>query len=222
MTTLYNSLTEHADAIERLRDIGRQYHALGWSMGTSSNYSVVVQRDPLELLITASGKDKGRLGPEDFVLVDKQGQPTWSPQPASSAETRLHTALAADSHVGAVLHTHSIWGTLLSEFYFHPARHVAISGYEMLKGLAGITTHEASVAIHIFENTQQITTLADELTRLREDGEPSLQHGFLLRNHGLYTWGVDLDEARRHVEVLEFLFEVLGRKLSLTPPRTTG
>jgi methylthioribulose-1-phosphate dehydratase len=37
-------------------------------------------------------------------------------------------------------------------------------------------------------------------------------HGFLIRRHGLYTWGRDLDQARRHVETLEFLFEVIARK----------
>jgi len=36
-------------------------------------------------------------------------------------------------------------------------------------------------------------------------------HAFLLRRHGLYTWGRDLKEAKRHVEILEFLFEAVGR-----------
>ncbi len=217
MTALSQSLNEHATAVEQLRAIGRQYHARGWSLGTSSNYSVVVQREPLELLITASGKDKGRLGPHDFVVVDGHGRPTWSPQPASSAETRLHTALAADPDIGAVLHTHSVWGTLLSDYY-HADQRVTLSGYEMLKGLAGIRTHESSVAIHIFENTQEIATLAASLSRLRGGEEAALRYGFLLRNHGLYTWGANLEEAQRHVEVLEFLFEVLGRKLTLPLP----
>jgi methylthioribulose-1-phosphate dehydratase len=33
----------------------------------------------------------------------------------------------------------------------------------------------------------------------------------LLKAHGLYTWGADVAEARRHVEILEFLLEVLTR-----------
>jgi methylthioribulose-1-phosphate dehydratase len=40
-------------------------------------------------------------------------------------------------------------------------------------------------------------------------------HGFLLSRHGLYTWGRDLAEARRHVEIFEFLFECVARNRSL-------
>jgi ribulose-5-phosphate 4-epimerase/fuculose-1-phosphate aldolase len=31
--------------------------------------------------------------------------------------------------------------------------------------------------------------------------------GFLLAGHGLYTWGKNIAEAKRHIEVFEFLFE---------------
>ena len=46
--------------------------------------------------------------------------------------------------------------------------------------------------------------------------EQPAAHGFLIRRHGLYTWGRDLAEARRQVETLEFLFEVMGRKRGMT------
>jgi methylthioribulose-1-phosphate dehydratase len=39
-------------------------------------------------------------------------------------------------------------------------------------------------------------------------------HGFLISGHGLYTWGQSIAEAERHVEILEFLFEVVGRSAS--------
>ena len=208
---IHESLAECAAGIEALQDIGRWFYARGWSVGTSSNYSVVTQRDPLQLLITASGKDKGKLTGSDFVRIAHDGQPLFDGQPKSSAETLLHTAIAAASGVGAVLHTHSIWGTLLSDLHFDNG-FLTIAGYEMLKGLAGITTHEAAVTIRIFDNTQDIASLATELLQLRDAGEPGLSHAFLMRGHGLYTWGSDLEEARRHVEVLEFLFEVAGRK----------
>jgi methylthioribulose-1-phosphate dehydratase len=85
----------------------------------------------------------------------------------------------------------------------------------MLKGLDGISTHETEIRLKIFENTQDIPALSRQLARLRQAGDPTLQYGFLMRHHGLYTWGADVSAARRHVEVLEFLFEVLGRSLSL-------
>jgi methylthioribulose-1-phosphate dehydratase len=200
---------------DALRAVGRRFYQRGWSLGTSSNYSVVLRRQPLELLVTASGKNKGRLGREDFVVVDGDGHPTAPGQPKSSAETLLHTTLARRTDAGAVLHTHSVWGTLLSDLYFEP-RGFTLEGYEMLKGLAGVTTHGQSVWLEIFDNTQDIPSLARAVEERLNDPQRPLRHGFLIRNHGLYTWGRSLEEAERHIEVLEFLFECLGRRLMIT------
>src|SRR5262245_44997465 len=104
--------------IDALRETGAIFWQRVWSVGTSSNYSLVLRREPLELLITASGKDKGRLSQSDFVRVGASGKPVAEGQPKSSAETLLHVVAAQQPEVGAVLHTHSIWSTLLSDFYF--------------------------------------------------------------------------------------------------------
>jgi methylthioribulose-1-phosphate dehydratase len=192
---------------------GALFYQRGWSVGTSSNYSVIIQRDPVELLVTASGKDKGRLTRSDFVRVAADGQPSSTGQPKSSAETMLHVVLAELPEVGAVLHTHSVWSTILSDL-FHADGGLVIEGYEMLKGLSGVTTHEHREWVEIFENTQDIATLSDEVRRRLHDDNP-LQHGFLIRRHGLYTWGRDLAEARRHVEIYEFLFECMAKRIQL-------
>jgi methylthioribulose-1-phosphate dehydratase len=205
-------LEKHLDA---LRDTGAYFWQRGWSLGTSSNYSVVLSQDPLELLVTASGKDKGRLTRADFVRVGSDGKPTTPGSPKSSAETLLHVVAAQQPNVGAVLHTHSIWGTLLSD-YFGDQGGFEISGFEMLKGLEGITTHEHAEWVSIFENTQHIPTLAEQVAVAFKRESNRLTHGYLIRRHGLYTWGRDLDEARRHIEIYEFLFEVLVRRLMLT------
>jgi methylthioribulose-1-phosphate dehydratase len=217
------------DAVRRsadaLREVGAVFWREGWSRGTSSNYSVVLKHDPLTLLLTASGMDKGRLGPSDFVVVSGNGRPVPSPPPLSpegrgegvkkpSAETALHLVLARRPGVGCVLHTHSVWGTVLSDLY-HADGGFWIEGYEMLKGLDGVTTHEHRQFVEIFANTQDIPALAREVGRRLDDAADPLRHGFLIRRHGLYTWGRDVDEARRHVEIFEFLFEVVGRRLSL-------
>ncbi len=208
-----SALRELADD---LRDTGAMFHDRGWSLGTSSNYSVVLDRDPLELLLTASGKDKGRLDRTDFVRVDAAGARVDHPEDRfpeanrPSAETLLHVALAERPGVGAVLHTHSVWGTLLSERHFAKG-FLEIAGFEMLKGLAGITTHETTKQVPIFDNTQDIATLAGELRGRLDDSAAPLEHGFLIRKHGLYTWGKDVAEARRHIEIFEFLFECVGR-----------
>ncbi len=200
--------------IDGLREVGALFHRCGWSLGTSSNYSIVLQREPLLLLLTASGKDKGRLGRGDFVVVDGDGRPAGPTAEKPSAETGLHVALARQPGVGAVLHTHSVWATLLSDLYGDDGG-FWIEGYEMLKGLAGVTTHEHRHRVEIFANSQDVPALARQVQARLEDAERPLRHGFLIRRHGLYTWGRDLEEARRHVEIFEFLFEVLGRQLSL-------
>jgi len=211
--------------IDGLRGIGREFHARSWSLGTSSNYSVVASRDPLELVITASGKDKSSLGPDDFVRVDAAGRVIDGSARKSSAETLLHCLIAdlvpalGGGPVGAVLHTHSVWSTVLSGADLRRGS-LRIEGYEMLKGLEGIGTHETFEEVPIFANSQDMPELAarirDRLTGL-DWSQPKRQpcHGFLLSRHGLYTWGQSLAEARRHVEIFEFLFEVVARSRTL-------
>jgi methylthioribulose-1-phosphate dehydratase len=211
-----------ADAIDRLRAVGREFHARSWSLGTSSNYSVVASRDPLELLVTASGKDKSALTRDDFVRVDAAGRVIDASGRRSSAETLLHCTLAGMiPSVGAVLHTHSVWGTILSAADL-PRGSLRIAGYEMLKGLEGIDTHDTFEEVPIFANTQDMVELSVRIRRhfagidWTTAGRPPC-HAFLLSGHGLYTWGRDLAEARRHVEILEFLFECVARARMLPP-----
>jgi methylthioribulose-1-phosphate dehydratase len=213
-----------ADATDALRAIGREFHGRGWSLGTSSNYSVVVSRDPLELLVTASGKDKSALGRDDFVRVDSQGRVIDGSERRSSAETLLHCTIAElVPSAGAVLHTHSPWGTILSGADLPPAAAVGslrIAGYEMLKGLEGITTHDTHEDVPIFANTQDMRELSARIRGrfagldFAAPGRPPV-HGFLIARHGLYTWGRDLAEARRHIEIYEFLFECVARARTL-------
>jgi methylthioribulose-1-phosphate dehydratase len=200
--------------IEALREIGRLFYSRGWSLGTSSNYSVVLGRAPLHLLITASGRDKSRLVAADFTVVDADGQRVDETSPRPSAETLLHAALAHRPGIEAVLHTHSVPATVLSDVHFGSGA-LEIAGYEMLKGLSGVTTHDTRITIPILDNTQDMPMLARTVALRFGQGAPG--HAFLVRGHGLYTWGRDLDEARRHVEILEFLFEVLIARARYAP-----
>jgi methylthioribulose-1-phosphate dehydratase len=209
-------LTGHEERIDQLRECGSFFHQRGWSVGTSSNYSVVLSNDPVELIVAASGKDKGRLAATDFVHVGADGAPIESDQPKSSAETMLHVVLAELGDVGCILHTHSVWGTLLSDYFFDEGG-FEFAGYEMLKGLEGIPTHDTTHWLPIFENTQDIPSLAKDVRARLNDPMESMTHGFLIRRHGLYTWGKDVFAARRHVEIYEFLFECLARKMTLPP-----
>jgi len=193
-----------------LAEIGRSFYQRGWVFGTSGNFSAVVSEHPLRLAITATGLDKGALDAQQFLEIDEAARVVCG-NGLPSAETALHLAIVRARGAGAVLHTHSLWSTLLSDVYSADGA-VALEGFEMLKGLRDIHTHAHREILPILENSQDISQLAGKVQALLER-DPSI-HGFLLRRHGLYTWGHDLDEAKRHVEVLEFILEILGRSRS--------
>jgi methylthioribulose-1-phosphate dehydratase len=208
-------LAPYAESIDALIEVGKTFWQRGWSVGTSSNYSAVINRDPLQLLLTASGKHKGLLTRADFVLVDSQGESLHTHQPKSSAETLLHCVAAEQPNVGAVLHTHSVWSTVLSD-RFAPQGGILIEGYEMLKGLSGVATHEHPFWLPIFDNTQDIPTLAEQVKSAMIQGAMPLTHGYIIRRHGIYTWGQDINEAFRQIEIIEFLLECIYRTAALS------
>jgi len=190
-----------------LAEAGRAFYSRGWALGTSGNFSAVVERQPLRLAITASGVDKGSLTAGQFLQINNEGKPLGGGG-KPSAEALLHISIARARRAGAVLHTHSVWSTLLSQT-FAAEGGIELTGYEMLKGLEGVSTHEHREWLPILENSQDMRQLGGRVEAALDRHPRS--HGFLLRGHGLYTWGRDLAEARRHVEILEFLLEVLGR-----------
>jgi methylthioribulose-1-phosphate dehydratase len=192
----------------QLADVGRSFSARGWVLGTSGNFSAVVSRAPLCLAMSASGIDKGALGADQIVLIDECARIISKHQARPSDESPLHVRLANEHGAGAVLHTHSVWSTTLSDMHA-PESGLVIEGYEMLKGLEGVKTHEHREWLPIIENSQDMNELAKEVSKTLR-AHPKA-HGFLLRRHGLYTWGKDLAQAKRHVEIFEFLLEAVGR-----------
>ena len=176
-------------------------------LGTSGNLSGVVEREPLRLAITPSGVSKGELSADQILEIDATGTVTHGVG-SPSAEARLHVEVVRARGAGSVLHTHSIWSTLLSDRHAG-AGGVAIDGYEMLKGLEGVKTHEHREWIPILDNDQDMARLAGRLQDTLNQNPGC--HAFLLRRHGMYTWGESLAQAVRHVEIVEFLLEVVGR-----------
>ncbi len=193
-----------------LTDAGREFYRRGWVFGTSGNFSAKVSASPLQICITASGNDKGNLDETNFLEIDDNAD-VLQGFGAPSAETLLHlTIYRLKPKTGAILHTHSVWGTILSDAFYAEGA-IEIEGYEMLKGLAGVKTHKHREKVPIIENSQDYIALAHVIENvIRENPEI---HGVFLRRHGLYTWGKSIAEARRHIEIFEFLFEVLGRSL---------
>ncbi len=197
-----------------LTELGRDFHRRGWALGTSGNFSQVIQREPLRIAITASSVDKGRMTDGHILEVDAGGHVVNASERRPSAETLLHLAIVKHGEAGAVLHTHSVWSTILSDYHIGRGGFF-IEGYEMLKGLDGVDTHEHREWLPILENSQNMEMLASETARMLQE-VPGI-HGFLIRRHGLYTWGHDLTEAARHVEILEFLLESVGRRQMMEP-----
>jgi methylthioribulose-1-phosphate dehydratase len=79
----------------------------------------------------------------------------------------------------------------------------------MLKGLAGVKTHEHSEWLPIVDNSQDMSSLANTISKTLSAHK--FAHGILIKRHGLYSWGETLAQAKRHVEILEFLLETMGR-----------
>jgi methylthioribulose-1-phosphate dehydratase len=213
--TWYDERELHA-ASEALCGVAAGFHARGWCLGTSGNFSVTLQDDPLRLLITQSGRSKGHLHRDDLVVVDPGGRPARGHHGTPSAEAILHVLIAGSVGAGSVLHTHSVCGTLLGEHYMSRGG-FTIAGYEMLKGLKGIDTHDTSVLVPILENSQDMAELRERAKALLAE-QPDL-HGFLVAGHGLYTWGETLEVAQRHVEIFEFLFECVARRTRFVAPK---
>jgi methylthioribulose-1-phosphate dehydratase len=196
----------------RMALIAKGFHARGWLLGTSGNLSAVVQREPLRLAMSPSGVDKGELRPDQMLTIDEQARIVNADSGKPSDESLLHVRIVRERGAGAVLHTHSVWNTILSDLYA-PDGGVTIAGYEMLKGLQGVNTHEHSEWLPIVDNSQDMPALAESIAQTLNNHKNA--HGFLVRRHGLYSWGETLAQAKRHVEILEFLLETMGRTLHL-------
>ncbi|HSC85409.1 MAG TPA: methylthioribulose 1-phosphate dehydratase [Pseudomonas sp.] len=182
-------------------EAGRFLYSRGWSPATSSNYSMRLSAE--QALLTVSGKHKGQLGPDDVLATDLHGN-SLEPGKKPSAETLLHTQLYRwQGGIGAVLHTHSVNATVLSRLCLSDS--LVFADYELQKAFTGITTHESQVEVPIFDNDQDIARLASKV-QFWLDEHPDCV-GYLIRGHGLYTWGAQMSDALRQIEAFEFLFE---------------
>jgi methylthioribulose-1-phosphate dehydratase len=181
---------------------GRELAARGWTPATSSNFSARV--DAGHVAITISGRDKGRLQAEDIMLVDLAGHAVGSGH-RPSAETLLHTQLYARfPAIGAVLHTHSRTQTVASRLFARAAA-VTLEGYELLKAFSGYESHERSITVPVFANSQDMVELSQRVAAWLDVSGPAF--GYLIEGHGIYAWGNDLNQAMRHLETFEFLLD---------------
>ncbi len=198
---------------------GRRMDQRGWVPATAGNISVRFREAGAggdgRIAITRSGGHKGFLDRDSVIEVDLAGR-ALAGRP--SAETLLHCQIyRAFPEVGAVLHGHSVAGTVLS--LAEPGATIAFSGYELFKAFAGQHTHAATLALPVFANDQDMARLAD----LIGPHLPECPLGYYLRGHGVYVWAPDMDAALARLEALEFLLECeLARRQIAGPAQERG
>jgi methylthioribulose-1-phosphate dehydratase len=185
-------------AVQGVPTLAHYAGSRNWIPATSGNFSVRV--DAAHAAVTASGGDKAKLTTDGVIIADINGPP----HPRASAEAPLHLALYRISpEIGAVAHVHAMSGVLAS-LHFQKTGHVTLEGLELLKAFRGTTTHETSLDVPIFPNTQDMDTLAVDVEKHFKD--KPLGFGFLLAGHGLYAWGRDTADALRHLDAFDYLF----------------
>jgi methylthioribulose-1-phosphate dehydratase len=198
-----------------LQSIKRALSEKGWFPATSGNLSVRIKcpsqaNNPPMIVITSSGKDKSIHTPEDFLLVNLDGELVLPTNLKPSAETLVHTAIyQLIPHCEAVLHVHTVYNNLISDLYGDEGK-VTFTKHEMIKAF-DIWKEDASISIPIIENKASIPKLVEDIRKVIKPEVP----GVLIRNHGIYAWGDSTFTAKRHLEAFEFLFEYQIKKLSI-------
>jgi methylthioribulose-1-phosphate dehydratase len=189
-----------ASAAADILAVGRRLDARSLALATSGNYSIRLGDG--RIAITVSGRHKGRLLADDVMQIDADARALDTRTP--SAEAVLHASIyRLYAHANAVLHVHSVASITLSRL-LPPGSDVVLEGYETLKIVPGVTTHEARVEIPVFDNSQNIPALAQEVEARLVTLRP-LPSAFLLRGHGIYVWSTTVEAAEYLLEGLEQL-----------------
>lgn len=187
--------------VHDLAEIKDELAARDWFMGTSGNLAIKVQGDPLQFLVTASGKDKRKKTNEDFLLVDKDGNPVGETNVKPSAETLLHCEIYGRSNAGCSLHVHTVANNVISEIYGDEGK-VVFKGQELIKAFDR-WEEDAEWEIPIIPNHANIPKLAAALAPFVTEDKGAV----LIRNHGITVWGKNAFEAKKVLEACEFLFQ---------------
>lgn len=190
-----------------LAETGREFYRRGWARGASGNFSILLARKPLRLCITAAGNEKGTLDETNFLELDDDAE-ILQGFGRPSDETMLHLSIyRLRPRARCILYSQTVWGSILSDKHYVDGS-IVMQGHEVLKGLVGVDTHEHTERIPIVENSSDQIALSHVIENVLL--ENALIHGIYIRRHGLYAWGETVEEARRNIEIFEFLFEVLA------------
>lgn len=204
-------MTRVKEQWQELSNVKAELAERDWFMGTSGNLAIKVSDDPLQFLVTASGKDKRKQTDEDFLLVDQFGRPAEDTHLKPSAETLLHVEIYRRTNAGCSLHVHTIDNNVISEIYGDRGE-VRFQGQELIKAF-DMWEEDAVLRIPIIPNYAHIPTLAKSFAEhIKED-----TGAVLIRNHGITVWGRNAFEAKKVLEASEFLFRYQLRLLEHKP-----
>jgi methylthioribulose-1-phosphate dehydratase len=194
--------------------IARDFHARGWMAGTSGNLSA--RADEAHFWITASGKPKGRLEENDFLLVRiKDGEVIERGCAADkpSAETAIHRAIyELFPSARACLHGHIPEALLAADRARKGARSLRLAPIEMIKGF-DIWRQNPKADLPLFENILDVGRIADDIRKRFRRTAPAVS-ALMVRAHGPTVWGASLQQAYNRFEVLEFIlrYQALARR----------
>jgi methylthioribulose-1-phosphate dehydratase len=200
---------EKQKAVNVLNELKIKLYNKGWFPATSGNLSYKLHENPLMFAITSSGKDKGTVTHEDVIFVNKDAEPVEKTRLKPSAETKIHSQIYQKTDAGCVIHIHTVNNNFISSLYFDEGK-VKLKDMEMIKAL-DIWEENAEVEIPIVENFFDLDKLAEETGKAIIQKVPAV----LIKNHGIYSWGRNEFEAKRHIEAFEFMFEFMKNLILL-------
>lgn len=188
-----------------LAETGREFYRRGWARGGRGNFSVLMARRPLRLCITAAGNEKGTLDDTNFLEIDDDAEILQGFGRPSDG-TLLHLSIyRLRPKARSILYSQTVSGILLSDKFFVDGS-ISLQGFDALRSLAGVESHDQTVRVPIVENSTDQIALSHVIENVLMEN-PNI-HGIYIRRHGLYSWGETVEEARRNIEIFEFLFEV--------------
>ncbi|MBE3599113.1 MAG: class II aldolase/adducin family protein [Limnochordaceae bacterium] len=186
--------------------VGRRLLQTGLVVGTSGNVSARDKETGL-VAISPSGMEYDRIDAEDVPVVDEEGRPVEGRR-RPSTELPTHLAIyRAYPEVGAIVHTHSTYATVLS-----------VLGWSLppvLGEAAGVLGGEVRLAEYATTGSEQLGVY----TVMALEGRQAA----ILKNHGAIAVGEDLLEALHVAWVLEstarvyWAARVAGPVLQLSP-----
>jgi methylthioribulose-1-phosphate dehydratase len=192
--------------------IARDFHARGWMAGTAGNLSA--REDDGHFWITASGKPKGRLDENDFLLVRVKDGAVAEKRRAEdkpSAETAIHAALyRLFPEARAALHGHSVEAMLAAARAKKGAKTLRLPPIEMIKGF-DVWRQNPKVDLPLFENHLDVARIARDIEARFKKSKPAVT-ALMIRDHGPTVWGKSLQEAYNRFEILDFLLRVLAAR----------